>query len=126
MIATVFQRRINASLLSVRGPIRRGAAAMLRVVTLLFLPACATLETPAAPGPGIVGVAAAAGDSAEIRAAVSAHYQASATDVRRRVTIRSDTSWATVYHGRITFTIVRLERRGGRWQFVREEAHGIH
>jgi hypothetical protein len=99
---------------------------MLSVVTLLFLAACAPHETRAAAGPGIIGVAAVVDDSSAIRAAVAAHYQESATEVRRRVTIRSDTSWATVYHGPVTFTIVRLERRGGRWQFVREEAHGIH
>ena len=98
----------------------------LAAVMLFPHPACTRLDRTAAAGAeAILGMSAATTDTAAVLDAAAAHYK-SATRVSRNITIRGDTSWATVYHGEITFLIARLERRGAQWQFVREEAHGVH
>ena len=65
-------------------------------------------------------------DTAAVRAAAAAHFSEADSAVQRRVTIRADTAWATVYHGRITFTIIRLRRSPTGWRFDRELGYGIH
>lgn len=65
-------------------------------------------------------------DTAAVRAAAAAHFSEPDTAVQRRVIIRADTAWATVYHGSITFTIIRLRRSPTGWRFDRELGYGIH
>ena len=68
----------------------------------------------------------AAADTTAIRAAAAAHYATPDSAVARAVVIRVDTAWTAVYHGRVTFTIVRLERGPNGWRFAREDGYGIH
>jgi hypothetical protein len=75
--------------------------------------------------PRVPATTAGAADTAAVRAAAGVHYGASDSVVARAVTIRADTAWATVHHGRVSWTVVRLERRGGRWHFAREAGYGI-
>lgn len=66
-----------------------------------------------------------ASDTAEVRASAAAHFQLSDSAVARRVLIRSDTAWVSVRLDSLSLSIARLERRSGRWIFVREQAQGI-
>lgn len=65
-------------------------------------------------------------DTSAIRAAAAAHFSEPDSAVQKRVTIRADTAWAAVYHGRITFTIIRLRRSPSGWRFDRDLGYGIH
>lgn len=65
-------------------------------------------------------------DTAAIRSAAAAHFSEPDSAVQKRVMIRADTAWVTVYHGRITFTVVRLLRSPTGWRFDREVGYGIH
>lgn len=93
------------------------------LLTLVSTTACAVVRSP--PPTSAARNAPTAGDTAAIRSVAAAHYASPPNAVAPWVTIRADTAWAEVRHARSTSTVVRLERRNGRWRFVREVAHGI-
>lgn len=94
-------------------------------LSVLLAAACGVLaarDTVAAPAHDTL----AARDTAAVRVAAAAHFAVRERAVARAVTIRADTAWATVRHGSITLTVVRLRREAGGWRFEREVAYGIH
>lgn len=91
---------------------------MLRIIVLMALTGYLPLRAQARTD------TLAAKDTAAIRAAVAAHYVVPDSTIKRDVIIRADTAWARAVGG-ITTTIVRVEKRQGRWLFVREELIGI-
>ena len=64
----------------------------------------------------------ASADTLAIRRAAAIRFSQPDSTVARTVTIKGDTAFATVWHGAITATVVRVEFSGGLWRFVREEA----
>jgi hypothetical protein len=87
-------------------------------VSIFVVMACAHVGAETAQ-PSLVALS----DSAEVRVATARHYSQPDSTVARAITIRGDTAFATIWHGSITATIARLERRNGRWVFVREQAY---
>lgn len=92
------------------------------------LPAIQAVDTPTvviSGAPDTVAVVHGAFDTAAVKRAISVKYGVSENSLPHSATFRGDTAWALVQVHPPADYLIRVERRSGRWVFVRVDAIGI-